>query len=192
MARRKERIMAFDTLCPDTLHNSSERVCRNFVCFESKVRQCLESEDRKESWKQDPGRKREFDTITGYQTDARGGIGNLGTNLVCLTQAVLEKTVKASTPYIYKVTDYTTAKTQEIFCTRKDALDIIQKKIKSKNAVMHYNGNVERGEVDIPHINSLLSTLEPDTVDFDICSVGRNNTEGEMILLTIYKNCMSI
>jgi hypothetical protein len=192
MAKRKERIMAFDTLQPDTLHNANERICRNFICSESKVGECLRSEDRNENWKQDPARVREFDSLTGYQTEARGGLGNIGQNLVSLVPVALEKDVKPSTPYIYKAISYGSSSSPVIYGSRKDIIQFIQKKIKTRNVVMHYDGKTEKGELDIEHINSLFNILEPDTIDFDIVSLGRNDTEGDAVLVTIYKNLLKV
>ena len=192
MARKKERIMAFDTLQPDTLHEATDRVCRNFVCFENKVKECLHTEDRRESWKNDAGREKEFDILTGYQTELRGGLGNLGRDLVSLLPVTLEKSVKTTTPYIYRTIDYSLSKAAVEFGTRKDALQLIQKKIKTKNVVMHYNGITERCEFDVDHIDEILGTLEEDTIDFDIEAIGRNDVEGDMILVSIYKNCLKV
>lgn len=192
MARKKERLMAFDTLQPDTKHEMTERVCRNFICFEKNVRECLMNEDINESWKHEEGREKEFDILLGYQTEARGGLGNLGSNLVSLLPVSLEKSVKSTTPYIYKTMDYSLSKPGEVFGTRKDALQTIQKKIKTKNVVMHYNGVTEKGEFDINRIDEILGTLEEETIDFDIEPIGRNDVEGDMMLVSIYKNCMNL
>ena len=134
----------------------------------------------------------EFDTLVGYQTELRGGLGCIGTDLVSLLPVTLEKTVKTTTPYIYGMLDYGQARASEVFCTRKEVLQYIQKKIKTKNVVMHYNGITERGELDTEHIDAILDGLESDTIDFDILPLGRGDTEGDIILVTVYKNCMKI
>ena len=192
MARKKERIMAFKTLQPDTLHSPTERVCRNFICFEKNVKDCLCNEDMKDAWKHDVAIQREFDTLVGYQTELRGGLGCIGMDLVSLLPVTLEKTVKTTTPYIYSMLDYSQARASEVFCTRKEVLQYIQKKIKTKNVVMHYNGITERGELDTEHIDEIFDGLESDTIDFDILPLGRGDVEGDIILVTVYKNCMKI
>jgi hypothetical protein len=71
-------------------------------------------------------------------------------------------------------------------------LQLIQKKIKTKNVVMHYNGMTERCELDISQIDEILEGLEEDTIDFDIEPIGRGDVEGDTILVTVYKNCMKL
>lgn len=191
MARKKkDRIMAFEVLQPDTLHPETQRICRNFVCYESNVKDCLVESDRRESWKHDENTQREFDIICGYQTELRGGMGNLGMDLVSLVPVTLEKSVKSTTPYIYRTMDYSLNKPVETYGTRKDALAFIQKHIKTKNVIMHYDGVTERGELDLKRIEEIFSTIETDTIEFDIAQVGRNDMEGDIILVTIYKNLL--
>ena len=190
MARKKDKVMAFDTLQPDSLRIPSGRVCRNFICYESKVKDCLVEEDIEESWKHDAGRTKEFDTLVGYQTEARGGIGNLGNDIISLIPVTLEKSVKPSVEYIYRIFDYGTSKNDGIYCTKKEAVQYVQRKIKSKNVRLVYGGKVEKAELDIGGIDSILSELEPETLDFGIIPLGRGDVEGDMILLTIYKNLL--
>ena len=192
MARKKEKVMAFDVMQPDTLHPATDRICRNFVCYDSKVKECLVSEDRKENWKHDIKIQKDFDILLGYQTELRGGLGNIGSDFVSLVPVTLEKTVKTTTPYIYRVTDYTLPRATETFGTKKDAIQYIQKKIKTKNVVIHYDGKTERCEMDPQHIDDILGTLEEDTIDFDIAQVGRGDVEGDIILITIYKNLLKV
>ena len=190
MARKKEKIMAFDILQPDTLHPAYERICRNFVCYNTKVRECLAEEMRRLEYKNDQTTEKEFDTICGYQTELRDGLGNLGPNLISLSSISLEKTVKTTTPYIYRTMDYSQSKAPVVYGTKKDALQLIQKKIKTKNVIMHYNGVTERCEFDIDRIDEIFSGLEEDTIDFDIEPIGRGDIEGDIILVTVFKNDM--
>lgn len=191
MARKKkDRIMAFDVLQPDTLHPETQRICRNFVCYESKVKDCLVESDRKENWKHSADIQREFDIICGYQTELRGGLGNLGMDLISLIPVTLEKSVKSTTPYIYRTMDYSLNKPVETYGTKKDALAFIQKHIKTRNVIMHYNGVTERGELDLKRIEEIFDTIEDDTITFDIAQVGRGDVEGDIILVTIYKNLL--
>ena len=190
MGRKKERIMAFETLQPDTLHAPTERVCRNFVCSEKNVRECLLNEGRTESWKHDPARETEFNALLSYQTELREGLGNIGIDMVSLLPVTLEKSVKSTTPYIYRTMDYSLNKPSVVFGTKKEALQLIQRKIKTKNVVMHYNGVTEKGEFDIARVEEILGTLEEETVEFDIEPIGRGGIEGDMVLVTIFKNCL--
>lgn len=192
MARKKEKIMAFDILQPDTLHPAYERICRNFVCYNTKVRECLADEIRRPELRNDPATGKEFDIICGYQTELRDGLGNLGLDLVSLVPISLEKTVKTTTPYIYRTMDYSQSKAPAVFGTKKDALQLIQKRVKTKNVLMHYNGITERREFDIDYIDEILGNLEEDTIDFDIEAIGRGDAEGDMILVSIYKNCLKM
>lgn len=190
MARKpKDKVMAFEILSPDTMHPHTERVCRNFICYNSKLKDTLVNEVRREEYKKDDKTLREFDIICGYQTEARDGLGNLGMDMVSVLPATLEKSVKSTTPYIYRTMDYSLNKPIETYGTKKEALAFIQKRIKTKNVIMHYNGVTEKCEFNIDHISSLLDTLEEDTIEFDIATLGRN-TEGDIILVTIFKNCM--
>ena len=190
MARKaKDQIVAFEVMSPDPMHPHTERVCRNFVCFKNSLKDNLVNEIRKEELRKDEKTLREFDVICGYQTEARDGLGNLGMDMVSITPAVLEKSVKVSTPYIYRTLDYSLNKPVETFGTKKDALSFIQKRIKTKNAIMHYNGVTEKCEFNVERLSSLFDTLEADTVEFDIATLGRN-TEGDIILVTIFKNCL--
>ena len=190
MARKKDKIMAFEVISPDPLHPHNDRVCRNFVCYSSNVRKCLEQEVRKPEYMKDPTITREMDILTGYQTEARDGLGNLSCDLVSLTPAVLEKTVKSTTEYIYRTRDYSTHKPGDCFGTRKDALSLIQKRIKTKNVIIHYNGITEKCEFNVDALNDIFSKIEEDTVELDIAPLGRNDVEGEIILVTIYKNLL--
>lgn len=189
--RKKDRIMAFEVLQPDTIHSSNGRICRNFVGYESDVRKLLEEEIRIPEKKNDKIIQKEFDIITGYQTEAREGMGNLGNDLISLLPIVLEKTVKTTTPYIYRIMDYGTGKLSQTFTTRKDAVSYIEKHIKTKTVIMHYNGKTDMQEFNQGYVDSILSTLEEDTIDFDVAQIGRGGEEGDIILLTIYKNKMT-
>ena len=193
MARKKkERLMAFEILSPDSLHPHTERVCRNFVAYENDVRRCLDEEIRKdkEYLKTDEKTKLEFDLIVGRQTELREGLGNLGIDMVSLVPISLEKSVKTTTPYIYRVRCYGEGRLDDSYGTRKEALTAIQRKIKTRRAIMHYNGVTERADFDIDHIDEIFNGLEEDTVEFDISQIGRNNMEGDIILVTIFKNRM--
>lgn len=193
MARKKkDRLMAFEILSPDTLHPHTERVCRNFVCYESDVRTLLDVEIRndKQYLKTDETTKHEFDIIAGRQTELREGLGNLGIDMVSLVPISLEKSVKTTTPYIYRVRCYGESKLADSYGTRKEALSYIQKKIKTRRVVMHHNGITEKCDFDINHIDEVFNDLEEDTIEFDISQIGRGNTEGDTILVTVFKNDM--
>lgn len=186
--------MAFEILSPDTLHRHTERVCRNFIAYEGDVRSCLESEIRKEKeyLRNDENIKREFDLIVGRQTELRDGLGNLGLDMISLVPITLEKSVKTTTPYIYRTMDYSTSRPTIAYGTKKDALQTIQKKIKVRRTISHYNGITEKGDFDINHIEEVFNDLEEDTVEFDITPIGRNNMEGDTIIVTIFKNDMKV
>ena len=190
--RKKARIMAFETLCPDSQNKPTWRTCRNFICTEDKVKDCIVGSMRKEAYKKDIGISRDIETLLSFKTELRNGIGNIGDDMVALGPVELNKSIKTTTPYIYRVIDYTQAKAPEIYGTKKDALDIIQKKIKTKNAIVCYNGTRDRIEFNIDEVSDILTTLEDDTIDFDICTVGRGDVEGDILLVTIFKNGLGI
>ena len=195
MARKKkERLMVFEILCPDTLHDTSDRVCRNFIAYEKDVRACLENEIRKEKeyLRTDEKTKREFDSIVGYQTELRDGLGNLGLDMISLVPITLEKSVKTTTPYIYRTGCYGEGRVEFTYGTKKEALAYIQKKIKVRRTVSHYNGVTERADFDIDHIDKLFDELEEDTIEFDISPIGRGGMEGDTIIVTIFKNDMKV
>lgn len=190
--KKKERLMAFEVMSPDSLHPHTERVCRNFIAYENDVRRCLDEEIRtdKEYLKTDEKTKLEFDLIVGRQTELRDGIGNLGIDMVSLVPISLEKSVKTTTPYIYRVRCYGDGRPDDSYGTRKEALTAIQRRIKTRRAIVHYNGVTERMDFDIDRVDAIFNILEEDTVEFDISQIGRNNTEGDMVLVTIFKNRM--
>ena len=86
--------------------------------------------------------------------------------------------------------DYSLNRPVEIYGTMKDALAFIQKHIKTKNVIMHYDGVTERGEFDLKRIEEIFAAIEADTVEFDIAQVGRNDMKGDIILVTIYRNLL--
>lgn len=190
--KKKEKLVAFEILSPDTIHPHTDRVCRNFVCYESDLRKRLDDEVRREDFRNNQKIQKDFDTICGYQTEAREGLGNLYLDMVSVTPANLEKSVKTTTPYIYRTRYYGESKTPDIYGTKSDAIAQIQKRVKTRRALMHYNGVTERADFNIDHIESLLGTLEEDTVEFDISPICRGELEGDMLLVTIFKNDMKV
>ena len=178
--KKKERLMAFEILSPDTLHPHTERVCRNFVCYEGDVRGMLDAEIRKDKQylKTDENTKHEFDIIAGRQTELREGLGNLGLDMISLVPISLEKSVKTTTPYIYRIRCYGESKPTDSYGTRKEALSFIQKKIKTRRVIMHHNGITEKCDFDINHVDEVFNDLEEDTIEFDISRLGVGTPKG--------------
>ena len=189
--RKKAKIMAFETLCADSLHAPIGRTCRNFICYEDRVRENISNSFRKDAYKKDIGIERDIDTLLSFKTELRDGIGNIRDDMISLIPVEVNKSVKPGIEYVYRVKDCTLAKPIDIYGTKKDALDYIQKKIKTKNALVCYNGNREKREFNIEDIDGILATLEEDTIDFDICSLGRGDAESDILLVTIFKNYLS-
>ena len=188
--RKKAKIMAFETLCADSLHAPLGRTCRNFICYEDKVKDNILESFRKDSYRKEVGIVRDIDTLLSFKTELRDGIGNIRDDMVSLVPIEVNKTVKPGVSYIYRVKDYTLAKPTDFYGTKKDILDFMQKKIKTKNIMVCYNGVRERREFNVDEISDILSGLEEDTIDFDICPLGRGDAEGDILLITIFKNCL--
>ena len=74
--------------------------------------------------------------------------------------------------------------------TQKDILAYIGKKIKTKYAYAIYKGTMNKIEYSPKAVTDILNGLEETTSQFEIESVGRSGMTDNMLIVTIFKNCI--
>lgn len=186
MGRKKREIMAFETLCPDSLRKPSS-VCKNFIVYGDCVEKMLHKEVRSEELKTDSVLK-DFQSLLSFKTKYRDGLGNIGIDEVSLVPITLGSKVKGDTPYIYRILTYGETKTNPVYTTRKDAINDILRKVRVKSVFASYGGKNEEVELSEEMLNGIFDYIEKDTFDCAIVPLGRDGAKDLTILITIFKN----
>lgn len=187
MPRKKQQIMAFESLQPDTLH-PNRMIVRNFISSKDTVRRYLEEEDRDGLSSMEPRIGEDFDKLLSFKTELRGGAGNIGSDDVFLEEVKLDPSVKPTTDFIWKVFDYGGSNRLLTYTCPKKAVDYVKRKIKTKIVEICYDGIKERCEFTPEKLEEIMSKVQDETIDISIIPIGRGGVENEMILMVPFKN----
>jgi len=178
--------MAFETLCPNTLVKPST-ICRNFICYEEKVMENLQKEDRKEAYKHDENIQRDFNAVVSFKTQIRNGMATVGADDVCLEPVSLDAETKKC-KYIYKLCDWGDLKKTPIFGSREKITKEIFRRVKSGQILLNFLGKTNKETLTEDMISRIFDEAQIETYDVNIVPLGKNNTEGDIIGVTIFKN----
>lgn len=180
--------MAFETIFPNTLACPNP-VCRNFITYEDKVRETLETEDRTGLFKRDEEVCRDFDMVVSFKTQIRDGMATVGLDDVSLLPVALDAETKKQS-YIYKVTDWADLKKTPFFGTKEKIISDLSRRVKGRRVIINYMGVNERCDFSPEKLSKLFDDAEPETRDVNITPIGRGDSENPIISVTIFKNCL--
>jgi hypothetical protein len=190
MPRKKERILSLEVGEPNsTWDYSSTKILRNFICKKDDAEKAIVDMDQKEYWKHEKNYSEEVKSILAAP-GTRNASNVFFHEDVNVEEVKLPTTVKPGTKYVYKVYDYSNDKVTSEYGTQKDILAYISKKIKTKYAYVMYKGTTNKIEYSPKAVTDILNGLEETTSQFEIESVGRSGMTDNMLIVTIFKNCI--
>lgn len=187
MPRKKQQIVAFESLQPDSLR-TNRTIVRNFICFKDHARRWLEEEDRNKLSLREVNIYEDMEKLLSFKTELRGGAGNIGSDDVFLEEIKLEPCVKPATDFIWEVIDYGAGATKPRYTNRKNAVDEVKRKIKTKTVMFNYDGTTETVDFTPERLEEIMDAMQDETINISVTPIGRGGTEGDMILLVPYKN----
>ena len=190
MPRKKKKIISLEVAEPNsTWDYSTGRTLTNFICNDEDAPKKVMEMDRRETWKHERGYDDQVKAILSPM-GTRNFSNVFFTDEVCVEEVKLPSTVRPSTPYIYKVYDYTGGRITTEYGTPKDIIAYITKKIKTKYVMVSHNGKSERMEYVPKTLSDILGELENDTSQLEIEPIGRSGVTNNPIMVSIFKNCL--
>ena len=190
MPRKKERILSLEVGEPNSMWDySNTKILRNFICKKDDAEKVIVDMDQREYWKHEKNYSEEVKSILAAP-GTRNASNVFFHEDVNVEEVKLPVTVKPGTKYVYKVYDYSNDKVTSEYGTQKDILAYIGKKIKTKYAYVMYKGTTNKIEYSPKAVTDILNGLEETTSQFEIESVGRSGMTDNMLIVTIFKNCI--
>lgn len=165
------------------------KVLTNFVCKANDAERTIQDMDSKEYWKHEKDYLSNVKSILA-QPGTRNASNVFFSDDVSVEEVKLPTSVKPGTKYIYKVYDYFGDKLSTEYGTQKDILAYIGKKMKTKYVYVTYNGKTDRIEYSPKVVTDILNGLEETTSQFEIEPFSRSGVTGDMISVSIFKNCI--
>jgi hypothetical protein len=190
MPRKKERILSLEVGEPNSMWDySNTKILRNFICKKDDAEKVIVDMDQREYWKHEKNYSEEVKSILAAP-GTRNASNVFFHEDVNVEEVKLPATVKPGTKYVYKIYDYSNDKVTSEYGTQKDILAYISKKIKTKYAYVMYKGTTNKIEYSPKAVTDILNGLEETTSQFEIESVGRSGMTDNMLIVTIFKNCI--
>ena len=190
MPRKKEKILSLEVVeTNSTWDYRKTRILNNFVCKANDAERTIQDMDQKEYWKHEKNYTDEMKAILA-QPGTRGASNVFFSDDVNVEEVKLPASVKPGTKYIYKIYDYTGDKVSTEYGTQKDVLAYIGKKVKTKYVHVTYNGKGTKIEYSPKTVTDILNEQEKTTSQFEIEPIGRSGVTGDIILVSIFKNCI--
>jgi hypothetical protein len=168
---------------------SNTKILRNFICKKDDAEKVIVDMDQREYWKHEKNYSEEVKSILAAP-GTRNASNVFFHEDVNVEEVKLPATVKPGTKYVYKIYDYSNDKVTSEYGTQKDILAYIGKKIKTKYAYVMYKGSTNKIEYSPKAVTDILNGLEETTSQFEIESVGRSGMTDNMLIVTIFKNCI--
>ena len=188
MPKRKKKVITLEVLEPNSTWDYREsRILNNFVCTEDGIDKAMIASDKGEYWKHEKNYVKEKTSIFAKK-GTRGASDVFFTDSVAVEETKLPSSIKSGTKYVYKVYDYFDDKLNTEIGTQKDIVSYITKKIKTKYALVNYNGQDQKIEYAPKAITGILDGLEETTSQFTIEPYGRSGNTGDVIMVSIFKN----
>lgn len=190
MPRKKEIILSLEVGEPNSMWDySNTKILRNFICKKDDAEKVIVDMDQREYWKHEKNYSEEVKSIL-----AAPGTRNASTVFfhedVNVEEVKLPASVKPGTKYVYKIYDYSNDKVNSEYGTQKDIIAYISKKIKTKYVYVMYKGTVDKIEYSPKAVTDILNELEETTSQFEIEPVGRSGMTDNMLIVSIFKNCI--
>lgn len=190
MPRKKEKILSLEVGEPNSMWDySNTKILRNFICKKDDAEKVIVDMDQREYWKHEKNYSEEVKSILAAP-GTRNASNVFFHEDVNVEEVKLPASVKPGTKYIYKIYDYSNDKVTSEYGTQKDILAYISKKIKTKYAYVMYKGTSSKIEYTPKAVTDILNGLEETTSQFEIESVGRSGMTDNMLIVTIFKNCI--
>ena len=190
MPRKKEKILSLEVLeVNSTWDYRGSKILTNFICKADDAERTIQDMDIKEYWKHEKNYLPEVRSILA-QPGTRNASTVFFTDDVNVEEVKLPVSVKTGTKYIYKVYDCSGGKVNTEYGTQKDILAYISKRVKTKYAYVTYNGKSSRIEYTPKAVVDILNQQEKTTSQLEIEPVGRSGVTDDMILVSIFKNCI--
>ncbi len=190
MPRKKERIVSLEVIEPNsTWDYRKTRLLSNFICAQGDAEKAVRDADLRDARK----------NMADYDEEVRAILAPAGTRNhsdvfytddVNVEEVKLPASVKPSTKYVYKVYDYTGDRSVTEYGTQKDALAYIAKKIRTKHALVTYNGVSGKVENTAKNITTIMNEIEKTTSQLAIEPVGRSGVTEDSILVSVFKNLL--
>ena len=190
MPRKKEKILSLEVGEPNsTWDYSNAKILKNFICKKDDAERVIVDMDQKEYWKHEKNYSEEVKSILAAP-GTRNASNVFFHEDVNVEEVKLPTSIKPGTKYIYKIYDYSNDKVNSEYGTQKDIIAYISKKIKTKYVYVMYKGTVDKIEYSPKAVTDILNELEETTSQFEIESVGRSGMTDNMLMVSIFKNCI--
>ena len=190
MPRKKEKILSLEVGEPNsTWDYSNAKILKNFICKKDDAEKVIVDMDQKEYWKHEKNYSEEVKSILAAP-GTRNASNVFFHEDVNVEEVKLPASVKPGTKYVYKIYDYSNDKVNSEYGTQKDIIAYISKKIKTKYVYVMYKGTVDKIEYSPKSVTDILNELEETTSQFEIESVGRSGMTDNMLIVSIFKNCI--
>ena len=190
MPRKKEKILSLEVGEPNSMWDYSHtKILRNFICKKDDAEKVIVDMDQREYWKHEKNYSEEVKSILAAP-GTRNASNVFFHEDVSVEEVKLPSSVKPGTKYVYKIYDYSNDNVTSEYGTQKDILAYIGKKIKTKYAYVMYKGTTNKIEYSPKAVTDILNGLEETTSQFEIESVGRSGMTDNMLIVTIFKNCI--
>ena len=190
MPRKKERILSLEVGEPNSMWDYSQtKILKNFICKKDDAEKVIVDMDQREYWKHEKNYSEEVKSILAAP-GTRNASNVFFHEDVNVEEVKLPATVKPGTKYVYKIYDYSNDKVVSEYGTQKDIIAYISKKIKTKYAYVMYKGKSNRIEYTPKAVTDILNGLEETTSQFEIESVGRSGMTDNLMIVSIFKNCI--
>ena len=190
MPRKKEKILSLEVSELNSLWDYREtRILRNFICKSDDVVKTVQDMDLRDYWKHEKGYADEVKAILSAPGTRNARSVFFGDD-VHVEEIKLPASAKGNFKYLYKLYDYSGDKVTTEYGVQKDILAYISKKIKTKYAYVTYNGKSDKIEYSPKAVAGILNGLEETTSQFEIEPVGRSGATDNLILVSIFKNCI--
>jgi hypothetical protein len=190
MPRKKEKILSLEVGEPNsTWDYSNTKILKNFICKQDDAEKVIVDMDQKEYWRHEKNYSEEVKSILAAP-GTRNASNVFFYEDVNVEEVKLPASVKPGTKYVYKIYDYSNDKVTSEYGTQKDIVAYISKKIKTKYAYVTYKGTMDKIEYSPKAVTGILNELEETTSQFEIESVGRSGMTDNMLIVSIFKNCI--
>lgn len=190
MPRKKEKILSLEVGEPNsTWDYSNAKILKNFICKKDDAEKVIVDMDQKEYWKHEKNYSEEVKSILAAP-GTRNASNVFFHEDVNVEEVKLPASVKPGTKYVYKIYDYSNDKVNSEYGTQKDIIAYISKKIKTKYVYVMYKGTMNKIEYSPKSVTDILNELEETTSQFEIESVGRSGMTDNMLIVSIFKNCI--
>lgn len=188
MPRKKIKYLSLEVVeANSTWDYRKSRSVKNFICKEDDFETTMTDMLTKETYKHDKHLKDEMKGVLAPKGTRNASDLFFG-DTVNVEEVKLPASIKSSTDFVYKVSDYSNDKLNTEYGAIKDAIAYINKKIKTKYAYVSYDGETKRIENNPKAVTDILNELKDTTSVFTIEASGRSGVTDNFIIISTFKN----